>query len=81
MGCRMIDGSGHFLPESKRGLPTPAVALYRIVGLAKLFPKHPRFGAYYAGHLAPEESGYVDVHCGAWMLMRGAVLQEIGGFD
>lgn len=81
MGCRMIDGSGHFLPESKRGLPTPAVALYRILGLTKLFPKHPRFGAYYAGHLAPEESGYVEVHCGAWMLMRGSVLQEIGGFD
>ena len=81
MGCRMIDGSGHFLPESKRGLPTPAVALYRILGLAKLFPKHPRFGAYYAGQLSPEESGYVDVHCGAWMLMRGSVLQEIGGFD
>ena len=81
MGCRMIDGSGHFLPESKRGLPTPAVALYRILGLAKLFPKHPRFGAYYAGHLAQDESGYVDVHCGAWMLMRGSVLQEIGGFD
>jgi len=81
MGCRMIDGSGHFLPESKRGLPTPAVALYRILGLAKLFPRHPRFGAYYAGHLAPDASGYVDVHCGAWMLMRGSVLQEIGGFD
>ena len=81
MGCRMIDGSGHFLPESKRGLPTPSVALYRILGLAKLFPKHPRFGAYYAGHLSPEESGYVDVHCGAWMLMRGSVLHEIGGFD
>jgi len=81
MGCRMIDGSGHFLPESKRGLPTPAVALYRILGLAKLFSRHPSFGAYYAGHLAPDASGYVDVHCGAWMLMRGSVLQEIGGFD
>ena len=81
MGCRMIDGSGHFLPESKRGLPTPTVALYRILGLAKLFPSHSRFGAYYAGHLAPEESGYVDIHCGAWMLVRASVLQEIGGFD
>ncbi|HAB35019.1 MAG TPA: hypothetical protein DCE58_00305 [Cryomorphaceae bacterium] len=31
--------------------------------------------------MSPEESGYVDAHCGAWMLMRGSVLQEIGGFD
>jgi GT2 family glycosyltransferase len=26
LGVKMIDGKGRFLPESKRGLPTPAVA-------------------------------------------------------
>src|SRR5699024_6814541 len=30
LGVRMIDGKGKFLPESKRGLPTPAVAFYKI---------------------------------------------------
>ena len=39
LGVKMVDGKGRFLPESKRGLPTPAVAFYKIFGLAKLFPK------------------------------------------
>jgi hypothetical protein len=30
LGVRMLDGRGKFLPESKRGLPTPAVAFYKI---------------------------------------------------
>ena len=38
LGIKMLDGKGNFLPESKRGLPTPSVAFYKIFGLAKLFP-------------------------------------------
>lgn len=36
LGVKMVDGKGQFLPESKRGLPTPAVAFYKIFGLAGL---------------------------------------------
>ena len=39
LGVRMVDGKGVFLPESKRGLPTPIVAFYKIFGLSALFPK------------------------------------------
>jgi GT2 family glycosyltransferase len=28
LGVRMVDGKGKFLPESKRGLPTPKVAFF-----------------------------------------------------
>ncbi|RZK91839.1 MAG: glycosyltransferase, partial [Hymenobacter sp.] len=38
LGVQMLDGQGQFLPESKRGLPTPKVAFYKISGLAWLFP-------------------------------------------
>src|SRR5438132_1367888 len=37
LGVKMIDGSGKFLPESKRGLPEPMVAFYKMFGLSKLF--------------------------------------------
>lgn len=37
LGIKMLDGQGNFLPESKRGLPKPSVAFYKIFGLAKLF--------------------------------------------
>ena len=45
LGIKMVDGKGNFLPESKRGLPTPSVAFYKIFGLAKLFPNSKKFGA------------------------------------
>ena len=46
VGCKLIDGAGNFLPESKRGVPTPWVAFTKISGLYKLFPKSKIFGEY-----------------------------------
>ena len=51
LGVKMIDGKGMFLPESKRGLPTPIVAFYKIFGLSRLFPKSKRFSKYHLGYL------------------------------
>jgi GT2 family glycosyltransferase len=39
LGIKMVDGKGKSLPESKRGLPTPDVAFYKIFGLSSVFPK------------------------------------------
>ena len=44
LGVKMIDGKGNFLPESKRGLPTPDVAFYKIFGLSRFFPRSKTFG-------------------------------------
>lgn len=38
LGVKMLDGKGKFLPESKRGLPTPSVAFYKVFGLSAIFP-------------------------------------------
>lgn len=81
LGVRMIDGKGEFLPESKRGLPTPAVAFYKMALLNKLFPKSKTFGRYHAGYLPEMEVNEVDVLSGAFMFMRSSVLDEIGYFD
>lgn len=77
----MIDGRGHFLPESKRGLPTPSVAFYKIFGLSKLFPKSKRFGQYHAGHISEDETAKIDVLSGAFMMMRMSALDEVGLLD
>ena len=45
LGVKMIDGSGKFLPESKRGLPSPRIAFHKISGLSKLFPKSKNLGS------------------------------------
>lgn len=81
IGIKMIDGSGAFLPESKRGLPTPKVAFYKAFGLAKIFPRSSEFSRYYLGHLSPNEPAEVEVLAGAYMLIKTDVLKTCDGFD
>lgn len=81
LGVKMVDGKGKFLPESKRGLPTPAIAFYKIFGLASLFPKSKTFGQYHQTFLDPDNIHQVDVLSGAFMLIRKSVLDKIGGLD
>lgn len=81
LGIKMLDGKGNFLPESKRGLPTPAVAFYKIFGLAKLFPGSKKFGQYHLTYLSKDESNPVDVLSGAYMLLRREALNKTGLLD
>lgn len=81
LGVKMIDGHGRFLPESKRGLPTPAVAFCKIFGLSALFPRSRTFGRYHLGYLSSEETHRVDVLSGAFMLMRREALNKTGLLD
>ena len=81
VGCKLIDGTGNFLPECKRGVPTPFVALTKIFGLYKLFPKTALFNRYYAQHLSENETGKVVILVGAFMIIKRNLYQEIGGFD
>ena len=78
IGCKLIDGAGNFLPESKRGVPTPWVAFTKIFGLYKISNY---FGKYYAQHLSESESGKVDILVGAFMVMKRDLYLEVGGFD
>jgi GT2 family glycosyltransferase len=81
LGVKMIDGKGNFLPESKRGLPTPWVAFYKIFGLSKIFPQSKKFGKYHLSYLDKESTHTIDVLCGAFMLMRKTVLDKTGLLD
>jgi GT2 family glycosyltransferase len=81
LGVKMLDGKGKFLPESKRGLPTPAVAFYKVFGLSALFPKSKTFGRYHLGYLDKEKTHRVDVLSGAFMLLRKHALDKTGLLD
>jgi GT2 family glycosyltransferase len=81
LGVRTIDGSGKFLPESKRGFPSPWVAFCKAFGLSALFPKSPLFNRYYLGYLSEFESHEIEVLVGSFMLMRRSVLDKIGLLD
>ena len=81
IGIRMIDGTGSFLPESKRGFPSPAASFYKLTGLANLFPKSKVFAKYYLGNLPADKSTIIDVIAGAFMIIRRSVLEITNGFD
>lgn len=81
LGVKMLDGKGNFLPESKRGLPTPSVAFYKIFGLSALFPKSKLFGKYHLGYLDNNKTNEVEILSGAFMLLRKSLLSKIGLLD
>ncbi len=81
LGVKMIDGKGNFLPESKRGLPTPRDAFYKIFGLSRLFPRSKRFGRYHLSYLDKDQQHEIEILSGAFMLMRKEALDKVGLLD
>lgn len=81
LGVYMHDKDGIFLPESKRGLPTPWVSFCKMSGLNKLFPNNHIFNRYHLGNLKNDENHIVDVLAGAFMWMRKSALEKVGLLD
>ncbi len=79
LGVPMYDGAGQFLPESKRGFPSPWVSFAKMSGLSKLAPRSSQLNGYYAGHLAQGETNTIDVLAGAFMWLRAEALARAGG--
>jgi N-acetylglucosaminyl-diphospho-decaprenol L-rhamnosyltransferase len=80
-GVRMIDGSGRYLKESKRGFPSPWVSFCKFSGLTAIFPHSKIFAQYYLGHLNEKENSQVGILSGAFMMAKKEVLDKTGGFD
>jgi len=77
-GCRLVQQDGTFDHAARRSFPTPTSALghFLRVGRSEHAP------AALAAYRAPEVTeGPVDAVNGAFMLMRRAMLDEIGLFD
>jgi N-acetylglucosaminyl-diphospho-decaprenol L-rhamnosyltransferase len=81
LGVRMVDGSGRFLKESRRGFPGPWVAFCKLSGLSALFPHSRFFARYYLGHLRSDTAHPAPVLSGACLWVSRAILRETGGFD
>jgi GT2 family glycosyltransferase len=81
LGVKMIDGKGDFLPESKRALPTPAVAFFKVFGLSRLFPKSRVFGRYHLGYLDRDRIHSIEILPGAFMMIRKEALDNVGLLD
>jgi len=80
-GVKMIDGSGKYLPESKRGLPTLLASFMKMTGLYHLAPNSETWNSYYAGHIREDETAKVAVLTGAFMFLRKSTLDKTGMLD
>ena len=81
MGVQMLKSDGSKAMESRRGLPTPLTAFYKVCGLCACFPKHKRLGKYYMGYLSWEEPAEIEVVSGAFNLLRREALDKVGLLD
>jgi GT2 family glycosyltransferase len=80
-GPRLVREDGSLDRACRRSFPTPEVAFYRFSGLGRLFPRSRRFGRYNVTYLPPDVTTQVDSVVGAFMLVRGEVLDQIGLLD
>jgi GT2 family glycosyltransferase len=80
-GPKLILADGSLDLACRRSFPTVEVAFYRLIGLSRRYPKHPRYNRYNLGHLDPDQVAEVDSVVGAFMLMRRQALTEAGLLD
>lgn len=80
-GVMMHNVDGTIAMESRRGLPSPMTAFYKIVGLCKRYPTSHRFGKYYMGYLPWDSPQQIEVISGAFMMLRRRAIDEVGMLD
>lgn len=77
----MLCDDGRSAMESRRGLPSPMTAFYKMSGLCAKYPKSRRFGKYYMSYLSWDEPTQIEVISGAFCMLRRSALDKIGLLD
>ncbi|SCX87157.1 Glycosyltransferase, GT2 family [Nonlabens sp. Hel1_33_55] len=72
LGIKLIDGSGKYLPESKRRIPTRKGILKKMLGFSD---------SYYDQRIQEDENGPTEILVGAFLMTRKSVYLELGGLD
>ena len=81
VGVRMLGAQGRRAMESRRGLPTPMVSFFKMLGFRNRWPHHRLFGKYYMGYLPWDEPSQIEVVSGAYCMLRRKALDEVGLLD
>ena len=81
LGVRMLGVGGFAAMESRRGLPSPLVAFYKMMGFCRRWPKSKVFGHYYMGYLPWDEPAQIEVVSGAFCMLRREALDKVGLLD
>lgn len=81
LGVRMLKCDGSDAMESRRGLPTPMTAFYKMCGLCARYPHHKKLGKYYMGYLPWDEPVKIEIISGAFIMMKRSALYKAGLLD
>lgn len=81
LGVKMLKCDGDKAMESRRGLPSPLTAFYKMCGLCGRYPQSRRFGKYYMSYLSWDEPVQIEVISGAYCLLRHTAIDKIGMLD
>ena len=79
--CRVALEDGSLDLACRRLFPTPIRSLYRMTWMSRLFPRSRRFGQYNLTYLDEWEETEIDQPCGAFMLVRSEIRDEVGLLD
>ncbi|MBQ2209909.1 MAG: glycosyltransferase family 2 protein [Prevotella sp.] len=71
-GVRMLTREGTPAPESRRSIPTPWVAMLKMLGFTR---------RYYMSYLPWDQPGQIEVISGAYCMLRRKALDEVGLLD
>ena len=71
-GVRMLTREGTYAPESRRAIPTPWVAMLKMLGFTQ---------RYYMSRLSWDEPGQIEVVSGAYFMLRRKALEQVGLLD
>lgn len=81
LGCRVLNPDGTLQRACRRRIPRPGSALFRLLGLNRLFPRSRLFGAYNFEDRPPDRSHQVEAVSGSFLLFRHEVLETSGFLD
>lgn len=80
-GPKIVLPDGKLDAPCRRSCKTPAIYLYKTLGLSKLFPNSKRFGKYYLSYLNEDAINEVDAVIGAFLMIRRETVEQIGLLD
>lgn len=80
-GCKVVLPNGSLDKACHRGFPTPTASFYYMTGLAKKFPKSPKYNRYHKSYLNMNKTHEIDCLVGAFMMVRRRIIDEIGLLD
>lgn len=80
-GCRVENPDGTLQMACRRSIPRPAMAVYRFLGLSRLFPNSVRFSSYNLTFLDEKTTHPVEAVSGSFLMFRHELLKDIGFLD